>query len=187
MRGIHRSRWIPRTKASHAELWCFLWINDWVNNRETPGWSLWRHRNGSFALYLIFISQRMLYCLHSTLVLSFYIDVILTLSIGQSMMCHWLYTLWLLGAWFNMKESHYKGKRSYERLIIPPTQWSCWGVYWFHSVRPSVRLSVRPSRIPCPLCSIYSCGWISFYIWHIWSLSLEGVSRLRFFFRIRKY
>ena len=23
--GIHRSRWIPRTKASDAELWCFLW------------------------------------------------------------------------------------------------------------------------------------------------------------------
>ena len=31
-------RWIPRTKASGAELWCFLlicvWINDWINNRE---------------------------------------------------------------------------------------------------------------------------------------------------------
>ena len=35
-RGIHR--WIPLTKASDAELWCFLWsapwINGWVNNRE---------------------------------------------------------------------------------------------------------------------------------------------------------
>ena len=45
---------------------------------------------------------------------------------------------------------------------------SCWGVYWFHSVRPSVRLSVRLSvcpsvrlsRLPCPLCNIYSSGWI---------------------------
>ena len=30
-------RWIPHTKASHAELWCFFicaWINAWVNNRE---------------------------------------------------------------------------------------------------------------------------------------------------------
>ena len=31
-------RWIPRTKASDAELWLFLWsapwINGWVNNRE---------------------------------------------------------------------------------------------------------------------------------------------------------
>ena len=31
-------RWIPRTKASDAELWCFLWsapwINGWVNKRE---------------------------------------------------------------------------------------------------------------------------------------------------------
>ena len=25
VRGIHRSRWIPHTKASDAELWCFLW------------------------------------------------------------------------------------------------------------------------------------------------------------------
>ena len=23
--GIHQSRWLPRTKASDAELWCFLW------------------------------------------------------------------------------------------------------------------------------------------------------------------
>ena len=41
-------------------------------------------------------------------------------------------------------------------VIIPSEQWSCWGVYWFHSVRPSVRLS----RLPCPLCNIYSSGWI---------------------------
>ena len=31
-------RWIPLTKASDAELWCFLWsapwINGWVNNHE---------------------------------------------------------------------------------------------------------------------------------------------------------
>ena len=49
-------------------------------------------------------------------------------------------------------------------IIIPPEQRSCWGVYWFHSVRLSVRLSVRPSvrlsRLPCPLCNIYSSGWI---------------------------
>ena len=25
VRGIHRSRWIPRTIASDAELWYFLW------------------------------------------------------------------------------------------------------------------------------------------------------------------
>ena len=32
------NRWIPLTKASDAELWCFLWsapwIDGWVNNRE---------------------------------------------------------------------------------------------------------------------------------------------------------
>ena len=41
-------------------------------------------------------------------------------------------------------------------FIIPPAQRSCWGVYWFHSVRPSV----RPSHMPCPLGNIYSSGWI---------------------------
>ena len=57
-------------------------------------------------------------------------------------------------------------------LIIPPAQQSCWGVYWFHLVRPSVRPSVRPasvprpSCIPCPLCSAYSSGWIHFIFVH---------------------
>ena len=50
------------------------------------------------------------------------------------------------------------------QLSYTPEQRSCWGVYWFHSVRPSVcrsvRLSVRPSRLPCPLYNIYSSGWI---------------------------
>ena len=30
-------RWIPHTKVSDAELWCFLWsarMNGWVNNRD---------------------------------------------------------------------------------------------------------------------------------------------------------
>ena len=39
-------RWIPRTKASGAELWCFLWsapkINGRVNNREAGNFR--RHR-----------------------------------------------------------------------------------------------------------------------------------------------
>ena len=38
-------RWIPLTKASDVELWCFLWsawINGWVNKREAG--NLRRHR-----------------------------------------------------------------------------------------------------------------------------------------------
>ena len=35
-------RWILRTKASDAELWCFFfiwtWINSWVNNSEAGDW-----------------------------------------------------------------------------------------------------------------------------------------------------
>ena len=45
-------------------------------------------------------------------------------------------------------------------IVIPPEKRSCCGVYWFHSVRLSVRPSVRLSRLPCPLCNIYSSGWI---------------------------
>ena len=41
-------RWIPRTKASDAELWCFLWfawINGWVNNREAGDLRCHRHHH----------------------------------------------------------------------------------------------------------------------------------------------
>ena len=44
-------------------------------------------------------------------------------------------------------------------IIIPPEQWSYWGAYWFHSVRPSVRpsvcLSVRRANIHVTIdCSV---------------------------------
>ena len=35
-------RWIPLTKANDAELWCFLWSNGWVSNRDAA--DLRRHR-----------------------------------------------------------------------------------------------------------------------------------------------
>ena len=46
-------RWIPLTKASYTELWCFLWsaheqtLSKQSKRRwfETPSCSLWRHRN----------------------------------------------------------------------------------------------------------------------------------------------
>ena len=51
-------RWIPRTKASDAELWCFLWSapysNKWLSKQwwcwlfETPSSPLWRLCNGLF-------------------------------------------------------------------------------------------------------------------------------------------
>ena len=36
-------------------------------------------------------------------------------------------------------------RQYFQYIFIPPTQQSCWGVYWFHSVRPFVCLSVRPA------------------------------------------
>ena len=73
---------------------------------------------------------------------------------------------WVLGTYFNDVLIWVKILKQHAciNVIIPPEQRSCWGVYWFHSVRLSVRLSVRPSvrlsRLPCPLCNIYSSGWI---------------------------
>ena len=51
---FHRSRWSPRTKASDAELRCFLWsaLNKRLSKQpwgwlfETPSWSLLRQCNG---------------------------------------------------------------------------------------------------------------------------------------------
>ena len=57
--GIHRSRWIPHTKASDAELWCFsllcVWINGWVNSREAG--DLRRHRGHYDVIVMILSTQ----------------------------------------------------------------------------------------------------------------------------------
>ena len=50
-----------------------------------------------------------------------------------------------------------------ESIFIPPHNEVVGGVYWFHSVHPSVRLS----HILCLLCSTYNFGWIHFIFIHI--------------------
>ena len=65
-------------------------------------------------------------------------------------------------------------------IVIPLAQRSCWGVYWFHYVCPSVSPSVRPSRIPCPLCSTYNSGWIHFIFLHLIK-QLQKVCRVYIF------
>ena len=51
-------RWISRTKASDAELWCFLWsapsINGWVNNHEAD---LRRHHAHYDVIVIFFIQD----------------------------------------------------------------------------------------------------------------------------------
>ena len=48
-------------------------------------------------------------------------------------------------------------------VIIPPAQWSCWGVYWFHSIRPSIRPSrVRLTSVPYHMSQIVLVGSISY-------------------------
>ena len=56
---------------------------------------------------------------------------------------------------------------SFEDVIIPPPHNEVVGGCILVSLRLSVRLSVRPSRIPFPLCSAYSFGWIHFIFIHL--------------------
>ena len=76
------------------------------------------------------------------------------LSMAEEGLSHWEKTLHM---WHLLSNS--------------PAQWSCWGGGGgggiLVSLRPSVRLSVRPSRIPCLLCSAYSSGWIHFIFIHL--------------------
>ena len=54
------------------------------------------------------------------------------------------------------------------------------------SVCPSVCPSVpRPSRIPCPLCSFYSCGWIHYIFMHLIK-QLQKVCRVQSFLQNSK-
>ena len=45
-------------------------------------------------------------------------------------------------------------------IIIPQTQRSCWGVYWFHSVRPSVRPSRTRVRSVTPIVLVGSISYV---------------------------
>ena len=89
------------------------------------------------------------YFLHSTSVLSFYIDVVLTLSIWNCWMD------FLISKFYAIAKTYSSGLLwSLAHLLHigspkkPVIQQSCWGVYWFHSVCPSVRPSTRPSVRP---------------------------------------
>ena len=52
-------RWIPRTKASDAELWCFLWsapwINGWVNKGEVGDLRRYRAHYDVIVMFMEYI------------------------------------------------------------------------------------------------------------------------------------
>ena len=58
-------------------------------------------------------------------------------------------------------ENRYTGKMT-SLLYNEVVQRSCWGVYWFHSVRPSVRLSVRPASCVRSVAPTVLVGSISY-------------------------
>ena len=93
-------RWIPFTKASDAELWCFFscaWINSWVNNREAGNLS--RHRTH----YDIIVTRRALSIDYK---LNVYINQIRHPDIRL------IYTR--LGAYLNILSTSRASKKQYE-------------------------------------------------------------------------
>ena len=78
VRGIHRSRWIPRTKATARSFDVFfdLRLNKRLRKQpwgwwfETLSWSLWRHRNGR--------RQHWIYSIESCSALKTFVTVINT-------------------------------------------------------------------------------------------------------------
>ena len=88
-----------------------------------------------------------------------------------------------------LKKCYISSNYCWVKVIIPPAQRSCWGGYigFTPSVRLSVRPSVpRPSRIPCPLCSFYSSGWIHFIFIHLIK-ELYKVCRMQGFLQNLKF
>ena len=69
-------RWIPLTKASDAELWCFLiyaWINSWVNNREAGD----LRRNGAHYDVIVMTAGKIVYSsgIHQSCEISVIFDI----------------------------------------------------------------------------------------------------------------
>ena len=61
VRRIHRSPVNSPQKASDAELWCFLWINGWANNRETG--DLRRHRANHDVIVMMFYGAYVIFAI----------------------------------------------------------------------------------------------------------------------------
>ena len=74
---------------------------------------------------------------------------------------------------------------SCRNIIIPSAQKSCWGVYWFYSVRLSICQYVRPSVHPSFQHSVSALYCLQFWLdpFHIltsYQATSEGVSHVKF-------
>ena len=94
-------------------------------------------------------------------------------------LCEWVHTSTWLNCWHELFRNHNTFQKDKCNLycvlflcnMMVVLKYMLLGVYWFPSVHPSiclpsVRLSIHPSCIPCPLCSTYSSGWIYFIFIH---------------------
>ena len=145
-----------------------------INNWLRPSDAIWRHRSGSTQAQVMaccltapshYLNQCWLTSVRSN---GIHLRAI-SYEIPQSPFTKIILTITYLKLNWNIP-----GANEVPIILIwlySPAQRSWWGVYWFHSVRPSVHPSVhlffRPSRIMCPLCSAYSSGWIHLIFIHL--------------------
>ena len=125
-------RWIPHTKASDAELWCFLWYNKRLSKQwwgwwfETQSCPICRHRNGhdikqrmaKLILTHIYISKLCIYYARQTRKLyhHWFGQCLVACSVpsNYSHQC-WIFLDWIIGTKnsvkFKTKYKHYHWRR----------------------------------------------------------------------------
>ena len=77
---------------------------------------------------------------------------------GMLSLMHATVNHWGAGSYWQISSGGYN-TTFFPSIIIPPRTTKLLGGILV-SLHPSVRPSVRLSRLPCPLCNIYSSGWI---------------------------
>ena len=84
-----------------------------------------------------------------------YLILILCSGVHRIVLCFWVVFLSCVPYVASFSGlSVYDCPFRYSLTFVIPPQRSCRGVYWFHHVRPAVRLSVRPSVRPSVCLSV---------------------------------
>ena len=158
-------RWIPVTKASDAELWCFficVWTNGWVNNRDAG--DLGRHRAHYYVIIMFMCQER----LHTSSVVD---DWLFWSSSSNSDRI--LSTLWLSSP--SPTSGTVFGSPAMTFVIMLSTS----STLWFGSISSFMSTAVRKNHLPGigahsvekgPKISIHTITHLKYILnWNAWS------------------
>ena len=135
-------RWFPLTKASDAELWCFLlicaWTNGWVNNRDAG--DLRRHR----AHYVVIVMS--LSCVTASL-LSYQksIDTVRLILIHMcwTELCYHWFKYWCSVVWYQAITWTNTDFHKWMHTIPSLGDIAHWGLDWSPIIYPASTYSIR--------------------------------------------